>query len=393
MMPKGGVLHIHNTAMTSIDWVIKTFTYLPDVYTRVENGSYPTRLYTYASQHPGSDWTLVSDLRARAQDPKQFDESLIYEMSIWSEDPFLAYPTVNDVWKKFRNYFTSLGGLLKTSEHYRMYFEQALKEFYEDGVQYIEIKTTSTSEEFLIQHQNFVDNFKSKYADFIGVKLIIGGRRSATNQRDIVNKTLELMKKYPNLIKGFDLLSQEDINHWTVEFADDLLKDNQSRLPYFFHAGETDWTQWVDFNLVDSVLMNASRIGHGYGVYHHPKVLEAVLKKHIAVELNPISNQVLGLVNDLRNHPGAYLFAIGAPVVISSDDPASWLAGPLSHDFYMAFMALGAVHDDLRLLKQLAINSITYSTMTDEEKAEAMTKWQRKWDEFIDVVVRQFDLK
>ncbi|KAK6983226.1 adenosine deaminase AGSA [Biomphalaria glabrata] len=119
MMPKGGVLHIHNTAMTSIDWVIKTFTYLPDVYTRVENGTYPTRLYTYSSQHPGSDWTLVSDLRARAQDPKQFDESLIYEMSIWSEDPFLAYPTVNDVWKKFRNYFTSLGGLLKTSEHYR----------------------------------------------------------------------------------------------------------------------------------------------------------------------------------------------------------------------------------------------------------------------------------
>uniref|UniRef100_A0A2C9KUM2 Uncharacterized protein n=1 Tax=Biomphalaria glabrata TaxID=6526 RepID=A0A2C9KUM2_BIOGL len=93
-----------------------------------------------------------------------------------------------------------------------MYFEQALKEFYEDGVQYIEIKTTSTSEEFLIQHQNFVDNFKSKYADFIGVKLIIGGRRSATNQRDIVNKTLELMKKYPNLIKGFDLLSHAQIS-------------------------------------------------------------------------------------------------------------------------------------------------------------------------------------
>ncbi|KAH9489260.1 Transcriptional adapter ada2 [Bulinus truncatus] len=87
--------------------------------------------------------------------------------------------------------------------------------------------------------------------------------------------------------------------------------------------------------------------------------MEAVLAKKIAIEVNPISNQVLGLVNDLRNHPGAYLIANGAPMVISSDDPPIWLSTPLSHDFYMAFMALGAVHDELRLLKQLAMNSIT----------------------------------
>ena len=67
--------------------------------------------------------------------------------------------------------------------------------------------------------------------------------------------------------------------------------------------------------------------------------------------------KVLGLVSDLRNHPGAVMFASDLPVVVASDDPSVWGATPLSHDFYMALMGLGAVHDDLRLLKQLAINS------------------------------------
>ena len=53
--------------------------------------------------------------------------------------------------------------------------------------------------------------------------------------------------------------------------------------------------------------------------------------------------QVLGLVDDLRNHPAAILSSTNFPLVISSDDPAVWEAKPLSTDFYAAFMALGKI--------------------------------------------------
>uniref|UniRef100_A0A2C9M8K1 Adenosine/AMP deaminase N-terminal domain-containing protein n=1 Tax=Biomphalaria glabrata TaxID=6526 RepID=A0A2C9M8K1_BIOGL len=52
-MPKGGVLHLHDSAMTSLQWVIKRLTYLPNLYTRVEESKYPTRKYKFSKTHPG----------------------------------------------------------------------------------------------------------------------------------------------------------------------------------------------------------------------------------------------------------------------------------------------------------------------------------------------------
>nr|CAD7197874.1 unnamed protein product [Timema douglasi] len=54
-----------------------------------------------------------------------------------------------------------------------------------------------------------------------------------------------------------------------------------------------DWEGVTDMNLVDAVLMNATRIGHGYALNKHPLVLEKIKEKDIGIEVNPISNQVV----------------------------------------------------------------------------------------------------
>lgn len=256
--------------------------------------------------------------------------------------------------------------------------------------------------------------FKIDYPAWIGSKFIYAPVKQASNETiaTYFDTVQQLNAKFPEFLAGFDLVGQEDTASPIVQFADHILKLPDD-IHFFFHAGETNWFGSVDENLVssnfvycrpiiyfyqyfvllnfkvDAILLGSQRIGHGYALAKHPKLMELVKSKNIALEINPVSNQVLKLVDDYRNHPASILLANNVSVVISSDDPSFWEVTPLSHDFYMAFVGLASRESDLRILKKFAINSIVYSSLSETEKNEAFTKWQNKWNSFIDDLVRE----
>ncbi|MBK9026098.1 MAG: hypothetical protein IPL69_19675 [Saprospiraceae bacterium] len=98
----------------------------------------------------------------------------------------------------------------------------------------------------------------------------------------------------------------------------------------------------------------------------------------MAIEVCPISNQVLGYVADLRNHPAVYWIRSGVPVTSNPDDPGM-MGYTFSYDFYEAFMAWDLNSD----LKMLAMNSIKYSSLSEPEKLVTLSKWKDKWTVFI----------
>ncbi|KAK8726615.1 hypothetical protein OTU49_009953, partial [Cherax quadricarinatus] len=278
-------------------------------------------------------------------------------------------------------------------------------EFSEDNILYVEFRgtlpllyelngTMLTPTETVAVYQDTAQRFLNDHPDeYFGTRYIYAPPRHVDNStmEGYITLVKQLRAEFPDFVAGFDLVGQEDKGLPLRAFLDLLLTLSDAQVPVFYHSGETAWMGMsTDENLIDALLLNATRIGHGYAITKHPEARELAVDKDIPLEICPISNQVLMLVSDLRNHPMAGLVAEGFPVVVSADDPGSWGATGLSYDFYEAFMALGGAKADLRFLKQLAINSITYSSLDDERKSELMSKWVKKWDEYITSSYRLF---
>ncbi|XP_076472051.1 adenosine deaminase AGSA-like [Babylonia areolata] len=173
-----------------------------------------------------------------------------------------------------------------------------------------------------------------------------------------VQAARNIYQQHQDLVAGFDLHGPEDSFEPLSQFVDQLLAPGAS-LPFFFHAGETMWLESdADYNLVDALLLGSRRIGHGLTLPKHPTLMEMVHDQGIAVEVCPISNQLLMPLKDPRNHPAVTFLVNNIPVVIGSDYPSYWGALPLTHDLYLTFMAMLGQDTGLAALKQLALNSL-----------------------------------
>ncbi|KYN05424.1 Adenosine deaminase CECR1 [Cyphomyrmex costatus] len=372
-MPKGAVLHAHDSAMASFDYRFNNLTYRKNLYVCDKNDT--VQLKFFKKPDNNCRWKLLSDVRKDPIRAKDINEKIKRSFTMVTENPNSVYSTVDKAWEKFNRIFSSMDYLSYRPVLEDLFYRN-LQELYEDNVMYAEIRSTLST---------FDDTFVKDHPDFIGAKVIYAPHRGADQNRlDYYLKTLtQLKQRFPDFIVGFDLVGQEDKGKPLIEFADKL-KSVDPSIPFFFHSGETNWNgESTDLNLLDAVMLNTKRIGHGYALTKHPLVWKFVQQLNIAVEVCPISNQVLGLVEDMRNHPAASLFAKGSPVVVSNDDPALWGAKGLTYDFYEAFMGIMSANSDLRSLKQLAMNSLIYSSLNDREKKKALSQWQVKWDAFV----------
>ncbi|XP_072767162.1 adenosine deaminase 2 [Anoplolepis gracilipes] len=399
-MPKGAVLHVHQSGIGSIDYKLNNVTYRENLYVCDQNNS--LKLMFFNKPDETCDWQLLSEVRRDQRQADAINDRIRRSLTMITENPRSAYSTVDKAWEKFDSIFKFMKSWLSYRPVFEDVYYYVLQEFYEDNVMYVEIRTTLSSIydfdrvygslEMAGIIKNVTDRFIRDHPDFLGVKLIYAPRRSIneTKLEEYLKKLVQLTEHYPNFVVGFDLVGQEDKGEPLVKFADKLNFVNKN-IKFFFHAGETNWNgESTDLNLFDALLLNTKRIGHGYALTKHPLLWKYVQELGVAVEICPISNQVLSLVEDMRNHPATAMFALASPVVISSDDPGLWGVKGLSYDFYEAFMGLMSTHSDLRSLKQLAINSLIYSSMNDEEKSAALNKWQAKWDAFVNKLAYSF---
>ena len=136
---------------------------------------------------------------------------------------------------------------------------------------------------------------------------------------------------------GFDLVGAEDRPNHIGFYREELVafrktcEERNLRIPFLFHAGETllDTGGSGDpkkSNLFASVALGAKRIGHGFALMKHPHLIEKFKRtpeqEGICVELCPISNELLHLCRNIKEHPFPELLAAGIPCTVNSDNPS-----------------------------------------------------------------------
>ena len=106
------------------------------------------------------------------------------------------------------------------------------------------------------------------------------------------------------------MVNEEDYNAGIDTFLEQILETKKKigdKFQVILHAGESNSRNNIE--LYDAILLGSKRIGHGFALARHPKLIELVKEKNICLESCPVSNFILGYIKDLRCHPVRGLLA------------------------------------------------------------------------------------
>jgi adenosine deaminase CECR1 len=159
----------------------------------------------------------------------------------------------------------------------------------------------------------------------------------------------------------------------------DTFRRMRSRYPTLalsIHAGEMDGP---DRHVRDTLLLGASRIGHGVNLIKDPDTLLLLQQtRRVLVEINLISNRLLGYVPDLSTHPFPEYLRTGVPVCLNTDDRGMWDSN-LTDEY---FTAVTLFHLSWGEILAMGRDSLAHAFVQPEVKARLLSEYERRITDF-----------
>ena len=411
-MPKGAILHSHPGALGNYADLLET----------AANYSNDNKSY-YVNYDSLSNFFSLTDAPGKGyksvkSEFKNNRGKLLSYLTITSQ----SMQFKGDIWELFEPVFTRVSVLFDNKEIVYNYFHKTFKYLVEiDNLDYLEIrsgwKLENESNPETIEY-NILRALKDvqKNYPYFDINIIqVAMRHSIDEQyldriRDEIIYVGRALQENPNSrVRGYDLVGEEDIGYSTFTYLDKIAEAFDSLdgylPPFYFHDGESDlppdYTRhandtipaktYTNNNVLDAYLLSQmnidgftptiGRVGHGIALYKSPLLMNKYNEIGLCVELNPISNQLLRYMEDLRDHPGQTYLAMGIPVTLNPDDPAIFGYEGVTHDFWEACIAWNL---DLRALKLLSYYSLQYSSLPEKSKNEKIKLWKQHWYSFIE---------
>ncbi|XP_011696540.1 PREDICTED: adenosine deaminase-like protein [Wasmannia auropunctata] len=244
-----------------------------------------------------------------------------------------------------------------------------IKEFYEDNVIYLELRSTPravkdsmTKTEYLQAIIDAIESSKSEFPQIL-VKLLVSidRKQGYESAQENINLAIQFMKKYPGYVVGIDLSGDPTAGDSFLEL---LETSRKAGLRITAHCAEVP--NEVETNNI--IKFKPDRLGHCTCI--HPslqgsqQLFDTLLESKIPVELCLTSNIKCKTVSAYISHQFTYLYKTGHPITIGTDDKGVFNTC-LSEEFerLSSIFLIGR-----KQLKELSLLSVQYSFASAEEK-------------------------
>uniref|UniRef100_A0AAY5K6P3 Adenosine deaminase domain-containing protein n=1 Tax=Esox lucius TaxID=8010 RepID=A0AAY5K6P3_ESOLU len=249
--------------------------------------------------------------------------------------------------------FKVIHQLIDTEEDILMVAKDVIREFAEDGVKYLELRTTPRED-----------------------------KNTGMTKRSYVQTVIEAIRQCKN--EGLDievrLLVSVDRRHGvevamkTVKLAEDFMRSTDGFVVGLDLSGDPTVPSQVDES---ELLLNIppDRIGHG--TFLHPEVggaqslVDKVMKNNTPLELCLTSNVKGQTVSSYSNHHLLYWYQKGHPIVICTDDRGVFCT-ELSKEYQLAASTFSLSREAMWSLSQKAID---FTFAPDSLKQQLHQKW------------------
>ena len=386
-LPKGGELHSHDNCAMPFDRYLSVIR--EDAMICLTEGD--TYGFLYARNNPDMPEGCLP--LSQVLEEGRLSEEDLYHLFVISEADREA-----GFWNKLSLSGKRTKSLSADSDLTERICEEQYRSCIDNGMLLLEIRLVlktddEANRERLTPILNAYYKVKKEYPDFTVRVIACSGK----DQKYTIEGALETFRSAIRLSKtlkdesdpdnpkdfiiGLDLVNEEDKSKPLSDYAHIFLSDEiaESGLDIILHCGES--LRMDNESVIDALLFNASRIGHGVNLYRYPELMEAYRNAEVAVELCPISNHRLGFVYDLRLHPGLLLMRSGIPTVLCSDDGVFMTQNPQVDEFFAAILSWNLNLGDI---KALCRNSIQYACLPLVDTDRLMQAWESQWNAFVE---------
>ncbi|MEO0509741.1 MAG: adenosine deaminase [Verrucomicrobiota bacterium] len=296
-------------------------------------------------------------------DFKPLDELTEAEQAAWMSAIVLDLP--HEGRNEFFEYHWSRLGDMSTSIHVMSeLMVENMKLFGAEGVRYLEVQRgafhylDAKGNSIPVEESEAFWNARLSQPDALATGVTVRWQgivlRFADNALDMVRTWYAFLDSHSSNWAGINMAGREDDNRgYPKRFTavyDEMLRKYPG-IGISIHAGEAEKP---DTHIPDTLRLGATRIGHGINLIWDEDTMLRMRDSEFLIEINLISNELLGYVPDLDQHPFPVFLRQGIPCCLNTDDRGMWDSN-FTDEVYVAVKRFNLSWSELQKTARLSL--------------------------------------